>query len=291
MCVKAFLGVTIALSVSPISSAYSIGFVRSLDRSSNDLPVVDIPKDLLKSLPDVLDWSAKGAVTPVRQQGHCSSCWAYSVTESLESAAFIQTGRLPQLSEQELISCDSSDHGCEGGDPPVAYDYVKKLGLATMADYPDTSSNSSQSGTCRPKIAAKVKLVSWAYAVPPCTGGSCEHQNEDGLRAALYKFGPLSVCVNAMEADPQPDSADWQAYKGGILKGTCRGSYRALNHCVQLVGYNMTEKTWKVRNSWSEAWGEAGYVRLPMGVNSCGIADEATFVQNVTFISAGGIVV
>merc|ERR1712194_567028 len=192
-------------------------------------------------------------------------------------------------SEQQLISCDSKDHGCGGGDPSVAYEYAKSHGLQSQSSYPDTSNNSSQAGKCITKGQPEIKVGSWTYAVPPCTGGSCSNQKEDALKAALFQFGPLSICVNAMEEDPQPDSADWQAYKGGILKGKCLGGYRALNHCVQLVGYNSTEKTWKVRNSWGDQWGEGGYIRLPMGVNSCGIADEATFVMNVTVLRQAAV--
>merc|ERR1711988_221863 len=82
----------------------------------------------------------------------------------------------------------------------------------------------------------------------------------------------LSICVNA---------ESWNGYYGGVLSGSCSGSYNTLDHCVQLVGYDTTASTpyWKVRNSWGTSWGEGGFIRLPMGVNSCGIADEATYVK------------
>jgi C1A family cysteine protease len=261
-----------------------LGFKRMPHEGLGALSVAVLSTEMRANVPDFVDWSLKGAVTPVKNQGHCSSCWAYSVTESIESTTFIQTGKLYDFSEQQMISCDSKDQGCQGGDPPLAYAYAQQYGLAFQSDYPDTSSNSSQKDACNTKPKSQVKVGSWAYAVAPCTGGPCSNQDENGLKAVLAAHGPLSVCVNAMEQDPQPDSADWLAYKGGILKGTCLGGFRAINHCVQLVGYNTTAGYWKVRNSWGDKWGDAGYILLPMGVNACGIADEATFVQNVTLL-------
>lgn len=261
-----------------------MGFKRLLDRNDSVLSVLRISEAMRLSVPAELDWSIKGAVTGVKNQGHCGSCWAYSVTETIESAFFVQTGNLLALSEQQLIDCDGGDAACSGGDPPVAYAYVKANGLASQADYPDTSADSGRAGTCNSE-APRVQVTSWGYAVPPCTGGSCAAQDEEGLKVALNLYGPLSVCVNAEEADPQPDSADWFGYKGGILQGTCKGSYSEIDHCVQLVGYGSEggKAYWKLRNSWGTGFGESGYIRLPQGVNACGIADEATYVDGVSF--------
>jgi hypothetical protein len=160
------------------------------------------------------------------------------------------------LSEQQLISCDSADAGCSGGDPPIAYAFAQKVGLATIQDYPDTSANSSKisiynhqlgchqshyfihplitgvAGKCNPTPKPAVQVVEWAYAVPPCTSGTCDKQDEMGLKAVLATYGPLSVCVNAEEQDPQPDSADWLAYKGGILK-VCFDHRATPRHCLR----------------------------------------------------------
>jgi hypothetical protein len=225
--------VAVALWMSAITAGaqHRTGFVRSFDRGH--APVLQISASMRAAVPDAIDWSLRGAVTAVRDQGHCSSCWAYSATEAIESATYIQTGTLPKLSEQNLIDCDTADQGCRGGDPPIAFKYAQSHGLATMASYPDTSANSSTPGSCLQKKEA-VKVASWAYAVPPCSGGSCTSQDEEGLKAVLAAHGPLSVCVNAEESDPQPDTADWHAYTGGILQGSCRGTYRELDHCVQV---------------------------------------------------------
>eukprot|EP00966_Prymnesium_polylepis_P097529 2259423-Prymnesium_polylepis.1 len=130
--------------------SHRTGYIPLLDRTAADaeLPVLQITKEDRKAAPDAVDWSASGAVTPVKDQGHCSSCWAYSAAESIESATFMQTGKLPELSEQQLISCDGADSGCVGGDPPLAYKYAEQHGLALMADYPDSSATKGEPGSC-----------------------------------------------------------------------------------------------------------------------------------------------
>merc|ERR1712107_689275 len=183
--------------------------------------------------------------------GYCGSCWAHGATEGIESGLFMTTGKLEQLSEQQIVSCDKTDGSCNGGDLPTAFDYVQSAGgIATQASYPDTSSDAGKTG-------------------------KCNNQKESDMMAALNTYGPLSVCVNAQ---------DWDGYSSGIYTTKCSGKYNALDHCVQLVGYDTTGSTsyWKVRNSWASSWGENGFIRLPMGTNACGIADEAMYVTATT---------
>lgn len=260
---------------------YARGFVRQSGRNA-EFPVATITEEMRQSAPDALDWSTQGATTPVKDQGGCGSCWAFSATEGVESGVFMATGQLPTLSTQQIISCDHEEvdgGGCDGGDLPGAFAYVMAAGgMDSAEDYPDTSHRFGVTGTCKWSGNTVAQVASWKYAVPPCAeseqakGGACASQDEDGLKAALATFGPLSVCINA---------AAWDGYSSGVYSTSCSGAWADLDHCVQLVGYDSTgaEPFWKVRNSWGSGWGESGFIRLPMGVNACGIADEATYVE------------
>lgn len=275
----------IAASVCWVVSAeepreYARGFVRQ--QRNEVFPVATITQEMRQSAPDALDWSTSGAITPVKDQGMCGSCWAFSATEGVESGVFMATGQLPSLSTQQIISCDKKEAdggGCGGGDLPGAFAYVMEAGgQDSDEDYPDTSHRLGITGSCKWSGNKVAQVTSWKYAIEPCAeseqaeGGACASQDEDGLKAALANFGPLSVCVNAQ---------DWNSYSSGVYQSSCSGAWKALDHCVQLVGYDSTgaEPYWKVRNSWGTGWGESGFIRLQMGVNACGIADEATYVD------------
>jgi len=218
------------------------------------------------------DWRTAGAVTPVKNQGQCGSCWAFSATEGLESGWFLGGNTLPVLAPQQLVSCDKVDGGCNGGDLPTAYKYIEGAGgLESNADYPYTSGGGSN-GVC--KFNAKdivASMKGWTYAIPPCFN-ACTNQNENNLKTAVATYGPSSICVNA---NP------WQFYTKGVMKSGCAGAYDQLDHCVQLVGYQSSGAAnyWIVKNSWAADWGENGYIYIQIGKNLCGVADEATFVQ------------
>jgi len=262
-------GVTTQLVEAEAPREYAKGFVRQPRNGA--VKVATITDDMRAAAPAAWDWTTKGATSPVKDQGSCGSCWAFSATEGIESAVYMQHNVMPILSTQQIISCDPNDGKCNGGDLPTAFDYVESDGgIDTDSNYPDTSHRFGIGGSCK-SHAHNVKVTDYAYAVPPCEGGSCSSQDEDGLKAALYKNGPLSVCVNAN---------DWNSYNGGVYPSGCSGAYNTLDHCVQLVGYDTTASTpyWIVKNSWGSSWAEAGHVWLPMGENSCGIADEAMFV-------------
>jgi C1A family cysteine protease len=258
--------------VSAETKRYSRGFVRQPRDANAVVEVADITQAMRDAAPAKLDWSEKGATTPVKDQGGCGSCWAFSATEGIESGVFMATGQLPVLSTQQIISCDKTDGGCDGGDLPTAFAYVEKAGgIDSASDYPDKSHKSGNTGKCTWDKEKVAQVSNWKYAIPSCDSGACKNQDEDGLKAALNTYGPLSVCVNA---------ESWDDYSSGVYTKKCSGAARNLDHCVQLVGYDTTASTpyWKVRNSWAADWGEKGFIRLPMGKNACGIADEATYV-------------
>jgi len=262
----------------PPPVVHSKGYVRMPHTAVPD--VVEITDEDLKAAPSSIDWSKKGAVTPVKDQGMCGSCWAYSATEGIESSIFMATGKLPApLAAQQIISCDHTKAaGCSGGDLPTALNYVESAGgIDTATDYPATSANDGKNGTCSWDKKTAAKVTGFKYALPPCQSGNCAGQDENVLAAALAKYGPISVCVNAGDGH-------WDFYEAGMVwppaAHPCSGAASEIDHCVQLVGYDKTASTpyWKIRNSWGDIWGEEGYIRLQMGVNACGIADEAVIV-------------
>jgi C1A family cysteine protease len=232
-------------------------------------------EELLSDAPTSVDWRTKGAVSPVKDQNACGSCWAFSATEEIESQMFMKSGKLPILSTQQLVACDMVDLGCDGGNTENAYAYVKKAGgLDTARDYPDTSSSSGDTGRCKWDKKEVAKITGFTYATKPCNDGPCKHQDEDALAAALVAKGPISICVNA-------GSDAWQSYQKGVFSKKCSADASLIDHCVQLVGFDKSGPTpyWIVRNSWNTDWGMDGYMHLAMGHNLCGIANDATIAD------------
>jgi len=209
------------------------------------------------ALPASFDWRDKNAVTPVKNQGQCGSCWAFSTVEEIESQWILKGHPAVQLSPQQIVDCDKVDKGCNGGDPPRAYQYVISAGgLETGTEYPYTA----RDGTCHATGTKAVKISSWKYAI--------SNRNEVDEQNALYTDGPLSICV---------DAATWQNYRSGVITANCGTS---LDHCVLLTGWGADSATgvqyWSIRNSWGTAWGESGYLRVERGHDLCGVAQEVT---------------
>jgi len=226
--------------------------------------------------PSTSDWRGSAALTPVKDQGQCGSCWAFSATETAETYWYLNgKGAIPTLAPQQTVSCDTVDQGCNGGDTVTAYAYMETTGLQGEATYPYTSGASGVTGSCavNKKNIITTPLSNFTYATPGCLD-SCTKQDEVTL-AANVKAGPVSICV---------DASTWQTYTSGVLTGAtgCQSAYTALDHCVQLVGLKSETDgsfSWIVRNSWAADWGEAGFIRLSYGANTCGVADEATIVS------------
>lgn len=242
--------------------------------------------------PASIDWRFTKAVTPVKNQGQCGSCWAFSATQAIESQMILNTGGTYDftLSPQQITSCapDSGTYecdGCDGGFTEGAYEYVKSaVGLANDFYIPYAESlTKTQSTMACPTTKVKAidgadeelsgsyaQISGYKYATTPCTSGSCKSQDLSALAAAL-ETTPVSVCVNA---------AVWSDYTGGVLTSAACGSMAAddQDHCVQAVGFNTTATTpyWIVKNSWATTWGEQGYIYLEYAENTCGLADDAT---------------
>mmetsp|Transcript_21022 Transcript_21022/g.39281 ORF Transcript_21022/g.39281 Transcript_21022/m.39281 type:complete len:367 (-) Transcript_21022:220-1320(-) len=201
-------------------------------------------------LPDYVNWIALGGVTPVKNQGACGSCWAFSTTGALEGAKFIRTGELVALSEQNLLDCDHKDLGCNGGLMDNAFKFDEKTGgLCSEEDYPYEA---KQGHVCNPNNCTDVPgtIVSTFYDVPP--------GEEKNLLAALA-MQPISVAIQA-------NQFAFQFYKNGVLTDDSCGKAAQLDHGVLAVGYGSDLETgepyWIVKNSWGEKWGENGYIRM-----------------------------
>jgi C1A family cysteine protease len=196
-----------------------------------------------------LDWTSKGAVTAVKNQGQCGSCWSFSATGSLEGAFQIKNGKLTSFSEQELVACDKVDQGCQGGLMDNAFTFITKNGgLCTESAYPYTAGKGTR-GLC------KKSCTHVAGSAPT------KHTDVSESDAAMVKalnVGPVSIAIEA-------DKSAFQLYKSGVLtKLTCGTK---LDHGVLAVGYGTDGSTdyYKVKNSWGGTWGESGYIRLEKG--------------------------
>jgi len=233
--------------------------------------------------PASVDWRTHtpSVVSDVKDQGQCGSCWAFATTEAIESFWALAGNDLVVLSPEQIVDCDSTDAGCNGGDTTTAYAYVTEAGgLDTEASYPYTAGNSGEGGSCQfdqANVVARINQYSWV--IPECSG-SCDSQSMSQVQSHLATEGPFAICVYA-----EP----WQDYAGGVFNDrSCTHAYSDLDHCVQLVGY--TSKYWLVRNSWAADWGEDGYIYVSTAIasgNLCGIMDEVNFpiIQNSTSIN------
>jgi len=205
-------------------------------------------------LPEEVDWVTQGAVTPVKNQGECGSCWGFSTTGALEGAWKIKTGNLVSLSEQEFVDCDAVDNGCNGGLMDNAFQYAMKHDLCTEDSY---AYEAQQEDSCQLAknnctVAIKKGSVTGFKDVQP--------HSEDALKEALSQQ-PVSI---AIEADKQV----FQFYHKGVLTSDNCGV--SLDHGVLAVGYGTydnpvngkKENFWKVKNSWGPGWGDDGFIRI-----------------------------
>ncbi|CRL01524.1 CLUMA_CG014251, isoform B [Clunio marinus] len=238
------------------------------ERHENDLPnpLAEIPDIDVKDLPTEFDWTEKGAVTSVKNQGNCGSCWSFSVTGNIEGLHAIKTGKLEAYSEQELLDCDTTDNACNGGYMDDAFKAIEKIGGLELEDqYPYKAKKQKKCLFNSTLSHVKVKGV---VDMPKA--------DEIAMQKYLVANGPISIGINA---------AAMQFYRGGVShpwKILCRKS--DLDHGVLLVGYgiksypmfNKTLPYWKIKNSWGPKWGEQGFYRIYRGDNSCGVAEMAS---------------
>ncbi|KAI4325140.1 hypothetical protein MLD38_030563 [Melastoma candidum] len=216
------------------------------------------------SLPTSIDWRSKGAVSPVKDQGQCGSCWAFSAIAAVEGLTKIRTGKLLSLSEQEILDCDADrdNQGCNGGLMDKAFLFIKQNGgITTETNYPYQP---------RKAVCNKAKEKDHAASI---TGYRVVTRNNEHSLQVAVAAQPVSVAIDA-------GSLEFQLYSGGIFTGSCG---RELNHGVAVVGYGGagTGAYWIVKNSWGSSWGERGYMRMQKDIHDrrglCGIAMQASY--------------
>jgi len=214
------------------------------------------------------DWTKLGKVTRVKDQGQCGSCWAFATIGSLESLHKLNGGDLLEFSEQQLVDCatgsvwpvEAPNFGCNGGNPAFALQYTRDYGVMLENEYP---AYEAAQKSCRYDASKqKFKNKTWHFETPLCN--TC-------LRDSV-RTQPVPVAV---------DGSAIQMYKGGIFNGSCNSLLT--NHAVLAVGYGEENGTkfWKIKNSWSTSWGEAGYYRMSrsdsIGPGMCGIATKGVY--------------
>ena len=225
------------------------------------------------NVPASIDWTFANAVTPVKDQGQCGSCWSFSSTGALEGAYAIKTGKLASFSEQQLVDCDTfgnggRDHGCNGGLMDNAFTWISKNnGLCVESDYPYVSGTTQKPGECVKNCVnlAGSDIVNIVDVEPA---------SDLAMTTALAKQ-PVSVAIEA-------DQREFQLYKSGVFTGVCGTN---LDHGVLVVGYGTdgSNEYYKIKNSWSASWGEKGYIRIGKGASyndgngQCGVLLQASY--------------
>lgn len=239
----------------------SAGYGGDVEQFPHPEPVV---RKLSRKLPKKFDWRPRGAVTDVKWQGSCQSCWAFAVTGAVEGALYVRRKVLIPLSEQCLVDCGHpfGTHGCGGTWPRFAYNYVKARGLPATEEY---GPYTEKEEVCRERRTTPVTRIS-AYV-------NVTQRSVPALQIAIRRHAPSVVIIDAT-------AKSFIFYKRGVLyDDRCGKTLPQLNHAVLAVGWGeQRRKThFILKNSWSAAWGEGGYIRVQGPANTCGVLEQPSY--------------
>jgi len=237
---------------------------RAKNETERPLGATYIAPAHVEKLPNDVDWRTHGAVTPVKNQGQCGSCWSFSTTGALEAQHYRKTGVLTSLSEQNLVDCSRSygNEGCNGGLMDNAFQYIKDNGgIDTEASYPYEGEDDKCRYNPKNKGAWDVGFV------------DVKEGDENALKTAIATAGPCSVAIDASHES-------FQFYSHGVYREP-ECSPENLDHGVLAVGYGVDEEGqayWLVKNSWGTSWGDKGFIKMARNEdNMCGIASAASY--------------
>ncbi|CAL8294687.1 unnamed protein product [Merluccius merluccius] len=263
-------GLSFSLALNPLSdrTMSELATMRGRKHSKTPNKGLPFPTKMYQGVqpPDSLDWRLYGAVTPVKDQAICGSCWSFATTGSVEGALFMKTGIQQVLSQQMLIDCSwgFGNNGCDGGEEWRGYEWIMKHGgIATTETY---GAYMGMNGLCH---VNQSQLIARIQSYTNVTSGDA-----DALKMALFKNGPVAVNIDASHRS-------LVFYSHGVYyEPACGKTMDDLDHAVLAVGYGTLgeEPYWLVKNSWSTYWGNDGYVLMSMKDNNCGVTTDATFV-------------
>ncbi len=213
--------------------------------------VSPLPQAPLSEAPAQFDWRNRDGgnyITPVRDQGTCGSCWAFSITAALEAKILIagqMAGGDIDLAEQFLVSCDTNNAGCSGGNTYSSASFINDTGIPPEACYPYADNDGACGNVCGDWSQKAYKIAGYA-SVPPSV---------EAIKNAVYSSGPVACVLQIFD--------DFLFYTSGVYQhvaGDLLG-----RHAVTVVGFNDSEQYFIAKNSWGTNWGEGGFLRIAYG--------------------------